>query len=131
MAKSQSKSKKKKTGGRYKESRKKKSRELGSEKIEVRPGERKTKKVRSFGGNEKLRALRVKKANVVNPKTGKATKSEISEVKENPANPHFVRRNTITKGAVIETKKGLARVTSRPGQEGIVNAVLLPKSEQE
>jgi small subunit ribosomal protein S8e len=35
------------------------------------------------------------------------------------------RRAIITKGAIIETSKGNARVTSRPGQCGIINAVLL------
>jgi small subunit ribosomal protein S8e len=31
----------------------------------------------------------------------------------------------VTKGAVIETGEGRARVTSRPGQTGQVNAVLV------
>jgi len=38
-----------------------------------------------------------------------------------------VRRNIITKGAVIKTEKGPARVTSRPGQHGIINAILLER----
>jgi small subunit ribosomal protein S8e len=44
---------------------------------------------------------------------------------ENPANPHYVRRNIITKGAVIKTELGNAKVTSRPGQDGVVNAALI------
>jgi small subunit ribosomal protein S8e len=36
-----------------------------------------------------------------------------------------VRRNIVTKGAIIETDAGQARVVSRPGQDGQVNAVLL------
>ncbi len=130
MAISHAESKRKKTGGRKRTARKKRAYELGSEMIEVRPGEKKVKKVRTFGGNEKLRAINIKEANVLNPKTGKSSKSEIVEVKENSANSHFVRRNTITKGAVIETKEGLAKVTNRPGQEGLINTVLLPKNEQ-
>ena len=47
------------------------------------------------------------------------------EVVENPANRHFVRRNIMTKGTVIETEKGKARITSRPGQDGTINAVLI------
>jgi small subunit ribosomal protein S8e len=31
----------------------------------------------------------------------------------------------MTKGAIIETEMGKAKVTSRPGQDGVVNAVLL------
>jgi len=35
-----------------------------------------------------------------------------------------VRRNIITKGAIIEVEgERLAKVTSRPGQHGVVNAV--------
>ena len=44
---------------------------------------------------------------------------------ENPSNPHLVRRNILTKGAVVETKLGKAKVTSRPGQEGTLNGVLI------
>ena len=130
MALSQARSKRKKTGGRYRASGKKRARELGSGMLEVRPGERKIRKVKTFGNKIKLRAIKLKEANVLNLKTGKFEKSEIVQVKENKANPHFVRRNTMTKGALIETKAGVARITSRPGQEGVINAVLLPKDEQ-
>jgi len=34
----------------------------------------------------------------------------------------------LTKGALIETEIGLARVTSRPGQDGVVNAVRVEES---
>ncbi|MEK6949175.1 MAG: 30S ribosomal protein S8e, partial [Nanoarchaeota archaeon] len=49
----------------------------------------------------------------------------IKTISGNPANRHFVRRNIMTKGAIIETEKGKARITSRPGQDGAVNAVLI------
>ena len=55
----------------------------------------------------------------------KIEKLKITAVVENPANRHFVRRNIITKGTVIETEKGKARITSRPGQEGVINAILI------
>ncbi|MEK6848627.1 MAG: 30S ribosomal protein S8e, partial [Nanoarchaeota archaeon] len=42
-----------------------------------------------------------------------------------PANRHFIRRNIMTKGSVIDTELGKARITSRPGQDGVVNAVLI------
>ena len=51
--------------------------------------------------------------------------SKILKVVENRANPNYVRQNIITKGSVVETEKGNAKVTSRPGQHGIVNAVML------
>jgi len=37
----------------------------------------------------------------------------------------FDRRRILTRGAIIDTRLGEAVVTSRPGQDGIVNALLL------
>jgi len=42
----------------------------------------------------------------------------------NPSNRDYDRKGIITKGAIIETELGLAVVTSRPGQEGVINALL-------
>ena len=64
-------------------------------------------------------------ANVLDPEKNTAKKVEILDVLDNTANRDFVRRKIITKGAVIETELGQARVTSRPGQHGVINAVLL------
>ena len=47
-------------------------------------------------------------------------------VKDNKANLHYMRRNILTKGAVIKTEIGDARITNRPGQDGVINAILLP-----
>ena len=52
-------------------------------------------------------------------------KAKIEIVTANPANRHYVRRNIMTKGTIIKTDKGDARVTSRPGQDGVINAVLI------
>ena len=68
-------------------------------------------------------------ANVADPKTGKISKSKILTVVGNTANPNYVRRNVITKGAVVKTELGLARVTSRPGQHGVLNAVLVEEKK--
>ena len=56
---------------------------------------------------------------------GKTAISKILEVVENSAYPNYLRQNIITKGSIISTEKGNARVTSRPGQHGMVNAVLM------
>ncbi len=68
-------------------------------------------------------------AYVVDPKTHKTTKTEILSVIDNPANLNYIRRNIITKGAVLNTALGHAHVTSRPGQTGVVNAILLGKEK--
>ncbi len=125
MARWQGRSVRKITGGRYKPYRKKKKYELGREQTETKVGQRRAKVIRVRGGNRKVRLLEAQWANVVDPETNTCKKVQIKSVKENKANPHFVRRNIVTKGAVVETEIGDAIVTSRPGQDGNVNAVLL------
>jgi small subunit ribosomal protein S8e len=73
----------------------------------------------------KLRALSVNSVNVTDPATGKSQKTEIRSVVKNPANVDYQRRGVITKGAIVETPLGQALVTSRPGQHGVINAILV------
>ncbi|NOZ76700.1 MAG: 30S ribosomal protein S8e [Euryarchaeota archaeon] len=121
----QGKSKRKITGGRLRLRRGKRKFEMGREQTETGLGERRAKKIRVRGGNYKVRLFTAEYANVFDPETKEAKKVKIHGVAGNPANLHFVRRNIITKGAVIDTELGHARVTSRPGQDGNINAVLL------
>ncbi|MFH1774069.1 MAG: 30S ribosomal protein S8e [Methanobacteriota archaeon] len=125
MALWQGKPVRKKTGGRYRAHRKKRKFEMGREHTEVAIGRRSAVQIRVRGGDYKTRLLIAENANIVNPKTKESRKAKILGVIENSANPHFVRRNIITKGAIINTEIGKARVTSRPGQDGNVNAVLI------
>ena len=55
----------------------------------------------------------------------KVKKTKILKVLENPTNNDYQRRGVITKGAILETQEGKCRVVSRPGQNGIVNAILI------
>jgi len=131
MALWQGRSRRKPSGGRYRPFRKKRKFEIGVEQQFAFLGPEKVKLYRTRGANQKVRILNAEFANVTDPKTGKTTKSKIVTVKENSSNPHFVTRNIITRGAVILTEAGLAKVQSRPGQDGVVNAVLTeaPKVE--
>lgn len=113
------------SGGRLRPARGKRKFEIGREPHPTGIGEEKRKSVRIRGGHTRVRVLSAKVAIVTDPKTNKTLKAEIKTVTENPANPNFIRRNIITKGAVILTTKGKARVTSRPGQDGTINAVLI------
>lgn len=115
----------KSTGGRIWVRRKKRKREMGREFIEARLGPAKRSKLRTMGSGEKFRLLGGDTANVMDPATKQVKKAKILTVVENPANPHFVRRNVLTKGAVINTELGRARITNRPGQTGIIDAVLI------
>ncbi|MAG45222.1 MAG: 30S ribosomal protein S8e [Nanoarchaeota archaeon] len=121
--KSQFRSKRKASGGRYKATRKKKLREVAREPLYTRIGEKKVNKYRVQGGNIKKSLLRSNEANVLID--GKYKKVKVEEVVENQANRHFVRRNILTKGAIIKTEAGNAKVVNRPGQEGFINAILV------
>jgi small subunit ribosomal protein S8e len=116
--------KKKLSGGHKRAHRKKRRFEIGSFPAETTVGERKLKIVHKRGASLKIRAFSENQAAVSDPATGKTEKAEILRVVRNPANVDYDRRGVVTKGTVIETNVGPARVTSRPGQHGIINAVL-------
>ena len=89
--------------------------------------EKKIVKVRMLGGSFKNIQLSNNTANVYNPETKKYVQSKILTVVNSQANRNFVRRNIMTKGAIIKTELGEAKITSRPGQEAQINAVLIKK----
>ena len=122
-------SRKKSSGGRLKRLRKKMKMDRGSKFLETRIDRPKKKPVSMRGGKIKLKLLSMSHANVSDPKTGSIKRVRIVSVKDNRANPHYIRRNILTKGAVIETETGIAKVTSRPGQDGIINAVLVEEKK--
>src|SRR3989344_5287778 len=118
MARSQHRSQRKVSGGRYHPSRTKKKYELAGFPANTKlAGEQKVRQARIMGGNQKYSVLLAKFVNVADKK-GKTVTAEIVNVVENPANPNLVRRNIITKGAVVQTKLGRVKITNRPGQEG-------------
>ena len=125
MAISQAKSRRKQTGALYKAYRKKKKHELGRLPALTRLDEKRAVNIRTMGGNRKVRILSINTANLLDPKTKKHEQVKIKTILESPANRHFVRRNIMTKGCIVETEKGKAKITSRPGQDGTVNAVLI------
>ena len=120
----QGKSKRKITGGRRRYSRKKRKFEISPDVVPPVISEEKRKTLRVLGGNRKIRVAGTRLVNV-SDKEGNVEKVEMDTVIENPANPNYVQRNILTKGAIIDTEKGKARITSRPGQDGVVNAVLI------
>jgi len=125
MAIWQGRPKRKPSGGRIRAARKKRKFEIGREKQFTHLGPRKVKIYRTKGANSKARLLTIDHANVVDPKTKSIKKVKILTVKSNPANPNYVQRNIITKGATVMTELGEAVITSRCGQDGVVNAILI------
>ena len=125
MVHNQARSNRQASGARYKYQKVRRQHESGRKPAHTRIGDERKQVIRTIGDNQKIKALSASTAQITNPSTNKVVSSEILSVQENPANRHFVRRNIITKGSIIETDKGLAKVTSRPGQTGVVQAILV------
>jgi small subunit ribosomal protein S8e len=77
------------------------------------------------GNNSKVAFKSAEFANVIDQENRRVTKSKILRVTKNPANRDYERRGVVSKGAIIESESGTARVVSRPGQVGVVNAILI------
>ena len=81
-----------------------------------------TRKVR--GKNNKTALKTIDFVNLAIPGS-KVKKTKILKVLENPTNNDYKRRGIITKGAVLEIQEGKCKVVSRPGQSGVVNAIIV------
>lgn len=119
--------KKKITGGKKRPYRSKRAFEAGGFASETSLGTsfRTVRKV--HGGTLKAKLLSEKYANVTDSSGNVTKKAEIVRVLNNPVNAEYNRRKIMTKGALIETSLGEAVITSRPGQSGVIGAVLTSK----
>jgi len=122
---SQAKDRKKVSSGIKKNHRKKRQYDMGRRPTLTKVGKLKTRLDRTMGGYMKRRILQVNVANIYDPKEKKFKKATIKRVAETPSNRHYARANIMTKGSVIETDLGKAKITNRPGQEGVINASLI------
>ncbi len=125
MARSHAKSKRKYTGKKYKHFRKKRKRELERPSMNTVIGEEKKKQQKTLGGNTKIKLFSTNFINVTDPNTNKTAKVRILGFESNAASKDLNRRHILTKGAVVETEMGNARITSRPGQQGTLNGILI------
>ena len=125
MAQSQWRSKRKVSGGRYHYFRGKKKSELAGYPANTKLSAKASIVSRRVLGGHHKKGILASNSISVADKKGKVTKTEIVNVVGNTANPNLVRRNIITKGAVVETKLGKVKVTSRPGQEGSLSGILV------
>jgi small subunit ribosomal protein S8e len=122
----QAKPRRKASGSRYKGAVHKKTlAQYGSHATLTGLGTTKRDTKRSRGGQAKLSLVTANTVNVFDPTTKKYTVATIKTITDNPANKNFVRRNIMTRGTIIDTSAGKAKITSRPGQEGGINAVLV------
>lgn len=124
----QGRSRRKASGGRFKASIEiKKKHKLARSPTLTKLGERSTQAVKARGGSRKTRLLTIDKVNLYDPKTKKYSVEDVKTITGSPSNANFIRRNIMTKGTVIDTTKGKAVITSRPGQVGTLNARLVEK----
>jgi small subunit ribosomal protein S8e len=87
-------------------------------------GEQETATRKTRGNNRKTALKTVNHVNLVLP-NAKIKRSKIVRVLENQTNNDYQRRGVITKGAILETEDGKCKVVSRPGQNGVINAILV------
>jgi small subunit ribosomal protein S8e len=116
--------KKKKTGGKKRPYRTKRVFERGRHPVETVLNNTRRKKFEGRSGIVKNKLLSTNMVNVSDPNTGTTRRVEIIDVVRNPANTDYNRRGVITKGTIIRTEEGLARIVSRPGQNGALNAII-------
>lgn len=124
MTKTHGRSKLTSTGALVKKARKKRKFELAEPPIETKFGKEKKKIIRTRGGNHKIKLLTDNKVNVVD-KDGNISQAKIQSVETNKCSVDYARRSIITKGAILDTDKGFVKVTSRPGQDGIINGIIV------
>ncbi len=117
--------KRKLTGGKRKNYKAKRSYELGGEATLTEFGTFQKKLVKGHGNTRKVKLLNVEYSNVTDPRSGTTIRSPILRVVRNPVNIDYNRRKIITKSTIIETELGSAIVTSRPGQDGVINSTLV------
>jgi small subunit ribosomal protein S8e len=111
------------TGAKKVPSSDKRKRHVGSAPTLTKVDEKERRKIkRTKGGKRKVALQRAAFANVVMREGVKKVKI-ISVLESN--DPQLTRQNIITKGSIIQTEVGKARVTNSPGQDGVVNAVLV------
>ena len=121
-------SRRKSSGGRLKRPsryRGKRRTEIATEKQHSLIGKPNRKVYRKRSGLQTVRILADEVINVNDPSTGETKRATLESVVENPAAANYVRRNIMTKGAVVQTDLGSVRITSRPGRAGVLNGVLL------
>ena len=90
-----------KTGGRQPKPHVKRKFELGRPAAMTRIGATRVHRVRTRGGNLKMRALRLETGNFSWPTLAVTRKTRVLEVVYNASNNELVRTNTLVKGAII------------------------------
>jgi small subunit ribosomal protein S8e len=122
----QGRSDRKPSGGKLKPFRGKRKYEMGCEPALTTQGETPFRKIiRVRGGSRKVRLIKDSYVNVADPQSKRVVRLKILDVVANNASLDLHRKRIITRGAIVRTEKGNVRITSRPGQDGVLNGVLI------
>ena len=113
------------TGGKIRLARKKRKYELGRDVAYPKIGDEQRIIIKTKGGGKKIKLASLSFVNVLDTKNRTAKKVKILNVETNPANPDLARRKIVTRGAIVNTELGKAKITSRPTQHGVANAILI------
>ncbi|CAI5756485.1 unnamed protein product [Candida verbasci] len=90
------------TGAKRAQFRKKRKFELGRQSANTKIGTKRIHTVRTRGGNQKFRGLRIETGNFSWGSEGISRKTRIASVVYHPSNNELVRTNTLTKSAVVQ-----------------------------
>ena len=112
------------TGGRRKPLRIRRKYETDRYPNEAINGAQVTVTRRVRGNNSKVALKSIDFVNLAT-ENSKVVKSKIIKVLDNSTNNDYKRRGIISKGAILETEEGKCKIVSKPGQNGIANAILL------
>ncbi|MEM4481825.1 MAG: 30S ribosomal protein S8e [Desulfurococcaceae archaeon] len=115
---------KKPSGGKKHEHRGKRKYELGSPPTKTSLAAKEEREtIRAYGGNIKVR---LKASSYINVAIGGEIKrTKLLDVVETPENPQNSKFKIISRGSVVKTELGLVKITSRPGQHGVLNGILI------
>jgi small subunit ribosomal protein S8e len=101
--------------------------ELGSPPTLTRISNEEVRKIeRVYGGGVKVRLKEAMYVNVALP-DGVIKRVKVVEVVETPENPQYAKSGIVSRGSLVKTELGLVKITSRPGQDGVLNGVLVTK----
>jgi len=94
--------KRRKTGGRMNPIRKKRKFELGRPAANTKLGPKRVRAIRTRGGNQKFRALRLDTGNFSWGSEAQTRKTRIIDVVYNASNNELVRTKTLVKNAIVQ-----------------------------
>ncbi|GMF56767.1 hypothetical protein BVG19_g1036 [[Candida] boidinii] len=90
------------SGAKRAQIRKKRKFELGRQGANTKIGAKRIHSVRTRGGNQKFRAIRVEAGNFSWGSEGVSRKTRVNTVVYHPSNNELVRTNTLTKSAIVQ-----------------------------